>query len=159
MSVLLRSAATLRFVVLEARSVSGLANESEAVLATLPPEEPAALLWRVFNPERLLQIMSVLPDEFIVKNPRIAARLFDERMLVITAGDSMLHRLNEVGTFIWSLLDERMSVKEIVASVETHFRKFERAKNAPEIIEFLDTLEKKGMVLKSKPDTPALLHA
>ena len=103
--------------------------------------------------------MPLSPDDIISKNPKIAARLFDERMLVITAGDSMLHRLDDVGTFIWSLLDERMSVNKIVEAVGEHFRKFDRVKNAPEIIVFLDTLEKKGMVLISKSDNPVLQHA
>jgi hypothetical protein len=96
--------------------------------------------------------MSLSPDDIIIKNTQIAQRLFDERMLVITAKDSMLHRFDEVGTHIWSILDNHLSVKEICESIEENFEGFDSKKNTPEIISFLETLEKKHLVMISKTD-------
>jgi hypothetical protein len=96
--------------------------------------------------------MPLSPDDIIVKNPHIAQRLFEERMLVITAKDSMLHRFNEVGTFIWNLLADKMSINEICLSIQNHFQEFDSAKNISEIIAFLEKLEKKKLVLISKTD-------
>jgi hypothetical protein len=96
--------------------------------------------------------MTISLDDIILKNPQIAQRIFDDRMLVITAKDSMLHRFDEVGTFIWKMLDNKLSVKDICDSIEESFEGFDRKKNTSEILSFLETLEKKNLVLISKTD-------
>jgi hypothetical protein len=96
--------------------------------------------------------MPLSPDDIVLKNPQIAQRLFEERMLVITAKDSMLHRFNEVGTFIWNLLENKLTIIEICKSIEEHFEGFICNKNTAEIISFFETLEKKNLVLISKND-------
>jgi hypothetical protein len=96
--------------------------------------------------------MSIKPDDIIIKNPNIAQRLFEERMLVITAKDSMLHRFNEVGTHIWQILDNNLSVKEICNSIKENFEGFDPIKDYNDIISFLDTLEKKHLIMISKSD-------
>jgi hypothetical protein len=60
-------------------------------------------------------------NDTISRSPRTAQRLFEERMLVITVDDSKLHRLNEVATFIWQLLDVPRTVGEISDLVARHF--------------------------------------
>jgi Coenzyme PQQ synthesis protein D (PqqD) len=95
--------------------------------------------------------MTLSPTDIIIKNPKIAQRLFDERMLVITAKDSMLHRFNEVGTFIWSVLDKPISMQEVCDSVEEHFRGVETSKSSQEILDFIQTLEKKGLIAIQRP--------
>ena len=90
--------------------------------------------------------MSLSENDIITKNPKIAQRLFEERMLVITAKDSMLHRFNEVGTFIWSIIDKPLSIQEICTSLEEHFMGFEIKKSSQEILDFIQALEKKGLV-------------
>jgi hypothetical protein len=96
--------------------------------------------------------MPLSPDDIVVKKNQIAQRLFEERMLVITAKDSMLHRFNEVGTFIWSLLDKKISTKEICLSIQEHFQGADSAKTISEINAFLKDLEKKNLVLISKTE-------
>jgi Coenzyme PQQ synthesis protein D (PqqD) len=90
--------------------------------------------------------MTLSPNDIITKNPKIAQRLFEERMLVITAKDSMLHRFNEVGTFVWGLLDKPLSMAEICGSIEEHFDGFETTKSFREIHDFVHDMEKKGLV-------------
>ena len=90
--------------------------------------------------------MSLSPNDIITKNPKIAQRLFEERMLVITAKDSMLHRFNDVGTFIWSIIYKPLSIQEICNSLEEHFNGFDLKKSSREILDFIQSLEKKGLV-------------
>jgi len=72
--------------------------------------------------------------------------MFEERMLVITARDSMLHRFNEAGTFIWQIIDKPLSTKEICDSLETYFKGFDTKTSLQEILDFIKALEKKGLV-------------
>jgi Coenzyme PQQ synthesis protein D (PqqD) len=90
--------------------------------------------------------MTLSPNDIITKNPKIAQRMFEERMLVITAKDSMLHRFNAVGTHIWSTITTPLSIKEICKSVEEHFEGFDAKKSSQEILDFIQTMEKKGLV-------------
>jgi hypothetical protein len=85
-------------------------------------------------------------NDIITKNPKIAQRLFEERMLVITAKDSMLHRFNEAGTFIWKAIDKPLSIKDICNSLDNNFNGFDVKKSLQEILEFLEALEKKNLV-------------
>jgi hypothetical protein len=85
--------------------------------------------------------------------PNLAQRLFEEEMLVITASDSMLHRLNEVGTYIWGLLEKDRIVSDILLLIEERFEGFDKAINSREILSFLQELEKKGLVSTEKVPT------
>jgi DNA-binding PadR family transcriptional regulator len=58
----------------------------------------------------------------------------------------MLHRFDEVGTFIWSIIDKPLYIKEICDSLEKHFNGFEIKKSLQEILDFIQALEKKGLV-------------
>jgi hypothetical protein len=90
--------------------------------------------------------MKVSPHDSVSRSTRIAQRLFEERMLVITAGDSMLHRFNEVGTFIWQLLEKPQTVNAIRSAVASHFEGFSEKKHSADLYGFLEALEKKGCV-------------
>jgi|GEM_PF-1439825 hypothetical protein len=90
--------------------------------------------------------MVLSPNDIVSRSTRIAQRLFEERMLVITAQDSQLHRFNEVGTFIWQLLEKPMTVDEISKAVGKHFDGFDPKKSLQEISDFLISLEKKKCV-------------
>jgi hypothetical protein len=85
-------------------------------------------------------------NDIITKNPKIAQRMFEQRMLVITAKDSMLHRFNEVGTYIWSIIDKPLSLNEVCVSLENHFNGFALKKSFHEITGFMETMEKKNLI-------------
>lgn len=76
----------------------------------------------------------------------LAERLFEERMLVITARTGTLHRFNEVGTFIWGLLEKPRRVGEIVDAVAAGFEGFDKKEGCGEIGRFLEMLREKGLV-------------
>jgi Coenzyme PQQ synthesis protein D (PqqD) len=90
--------------------------------------------------------MALSPAIIVSRSTRIAQRLFEERMLVISAQDSKLHRFNEVGTFIWQLLEKPATVGAICAAIEEHFDGFDAGKSFQEISDFLVSLEKKKCV-------------
>ena len=88
--------------------------------------------------------MTISTYDTLCRAPDLAGRLFEERMLVITAADSMLHSFNEAGTFIWQILEKPKRTQDIVAALADHFQGFDTKKNNREVIAFLEDLEKKG---------------
>ncbi|MBN1129587.1 MAG: PqqD family protein [Chitinispirillaceae bacterium] len=90
--------------------------------------------------------MTIAPDSVVARAPGLAQRLFEERMLIITSRDSMLHRFNEVGTFIWGLLEKPRHIAEIVEAIAARFDGFDKKKNRAEIVAFLAGLAEKGLV-------------
>ena len=86
------------------------------------------------------------PTAVVARSPRLAGRLFEERMLLITPKDSMLHRLDEVGSFIWQQLEAPQEIGTIIDAVSAHFDGFGKKENAGEIMSFLLELESKGLI-------------
>jgi hypothetical protein len=52
---------------------------------------------------------------YIARSREIAARLLDSEMMIMSARDSTLFNLNELGTMIWQAADGATSLEEIVA--------------------------------------------
>ena len=52
---------------------------------------------------------------YVARSPEIAARLLDGEMMIMSARDSTLFNLNELGTMIWQAADGATSLEEIVA--------------------------------------------
>ncbi len=82
----------------------------------------------------------------IVRADNVAQRLFEERMLVITPRDSMLHRFNEVGTFIWQLLETPKTADEICEAIKTQFDGVDEEKLTDDITVFVEKLLEKKLV-------------
>lgn len=90
--------------------------------------------------------MSIQPGDTVSRHDNLAQRLFEERMLVITAQDSMLHRFNEVGTFIWQLLDQPKTVGEISGALMEHFDGVDEKKLNADVAAFLEELRRKNLI-------------
>ena len=90
--------------------------------------------------------MTIMSDSTVCRAPNLAQRLFEGQMLVISSRDSMLHRFNEVGTFIWGQLENAQTVHALCAAIADHFEGFDSRRNQSEIETFLAGLEKKGLV-------------
>jgi len=82
----------------------------------------------------------------IVRADNVAQRLFEERMLVITPRDSMLHRFNEVGTFIWQLLETPKTADEICEAIKIQFDSVDEKKLTDDITVFIEKLLEKKLV-------------
>ncbi|MBN2038025.1 MAG: PqqD family protein [Chitinispirillaceae bacterium] len=90
--------------------------------------------------------MTIAKDSIVNRAPNLAQRLFEGHMLVISPRDSMLHRFNEVGTFVWQKLEHGAALTEILACIAEQFQGFDVKKNRKEIVAFLEALEKKGLI-------------
>ncbi|MDD5674540.1 MAG: PqqD family protein [Chitinivibrionales bacterium] len=91
--------------------------------------------------------MNITQATVIAHSNRIAARLFEGKMLIVTVDDSQLHRVDEVGTFIWDLLENPLSVTKIINAVAEHFDEFNKENQKNEIISFLEDLLKKKLII------------
>jgi len=56
-------------------------------------------------------------DLYIARSQKVAARSLGGEMMILSAGDSSLFSLNEVGTAIWSAADGRTPLSDIVTRV------------------------------------------
>ena len=54
---------------------------------------------------------------YIARSPRLAARKVDGEMIILSADDSSLYVLNEVGTAIWEAADGKTTLASIVHGV------------------------------------------
>lgn len=90
--------------------------------------------------------MNLSENEKIIRSDNVAQRLFEERMLVITPKDSMLHRFNEVGTFIWQLLETPKSTEEICSAIKDNFEGVDGNQLTDDIDVFIDKLIQKKLV-------------
>ena len=90
--------------------------------------------------------MKILKETKIERVKNVAQRLFEERMLVITPKDSLLHRFNEVGTFIWQILDTPKTVEEIYKKVKEHFEDADDEQVFEDVTDFLSKMEEKKLV-------------
>ena len=55
------------------------------------------------------------------KNPILAWREIDGEIVIVSPGDSVLHELNETGSFIWKQLDGRRQSAEIAAGLAAEY--------------------------------------
>ena len=55
------------------------------------------------------------------KNPALAWREIDGRTVIVSPLDSVLHELNETGSFIWNLLDGMHSAEAIAAQLALEY--------------------------------------
>jgi len=80
----------------------------------------------------------------VSQSSRIAARVVDGKAVVVIIDTQALHTLNEVGTFVWELLEESSrSVSELVDSVEASFE-VERTRAQADLLSFLGQMSELG---------------
>lgn len=79
------------------------------------------------------------------QNPRVAAREVDGQAVVVVLDERALHRLDEVGSRIWSLCDGR-SIAEIAAVVAAEYEVSEE-QALQDAVPFVEELHRVGAVL------------
>ncbi len=90
--------------------------------------------------------MTINKNDTIIRADNVAQRLFEERMLVITPRDSMLHRFNEVGSFIWQVLETPKHLVEICAEIREQFDEVDEEKLTDEVEIFIEKLKDNKLV-------------
>jgi hypothetical protein len=63
------------------------------------------------------------PEPSIVwqKNPELAWREIDDETVIISPNESVMHELNETGSFIWKNIDGRHSAGELAEMVSASY--------------------------------------
>lgn len=90
--------------------------------------------------------INIKPANIIARSQRIAQRLFEGKMLVITPSNSQLHKFNDVGTFIWDLLESPTSLEQICLKIQENYQKFEKDRDFEDLARFLLSLEAKKLI-------------
>lgn len=90
--------------------------------------------------------MNISKKNKIIRSENVAQRLFEEQMLVINPKDSLLHRFNEVGTFIWQILETPKTVEEICEKVKEHFENADEEQVFKDVTGFIIKLDEKKLV-------------
>ena len=57
--------------------------------------------------------MSAPASVFWQKNPALAWREIDDETIIISPNDSVMHELNDTGSFLWKNIDGRKSAAEL----------------------------------------------
>jgi len=57
--------------------------------------------------------MSTPASVFWQKNPALAWREIDEETVIISPNDSVMHELNDTGSFLWKNIDGKKSAAEL----------------------------------------------
>jgi hypothetical protein len=57
--------------------------------------------------------MTSKPSVFWQKNPALAWREIDEATVIISPSDSVMHELNDTGSFLWKNIDGQRSAAEL----------------------------------------------
>jgi hypothetical protein len=86
---------------------------------------------------------------YIARSKEIAARMLDGEMMIMSARDSTLFSLNELGTIIWQAADGATSLEEIVAQKICPEYEVEPAEAFKDAEAFVRELGEHGIMLLS----------
>jgi len=92
-------------------------------------------------------------DRVVSRNKDVAWRIIENEAILISAEDSMLHSLDEVGTRIWELSDGSNTVEQIIDTIFDEYE-VDRETAEKDVIEFVTNLasEKLGLLIVSESD-------
>jgi len=76
-------------------------------------------------------------------------RIIDSKAIIMTIHDSYLHTLNEVGTFIWELLDSKVTVQDIIKRVHDTFEA-DTKKADRDVKSFIEDLLRRKLISPNK---------
>lgn len=82
----------------------------------------------------------------LVQTKKHAQREFEGQMLIVTSSDSRLHRLNNVGTFIWMMLETPTLFSTVIAAIGQNYADFDQNSDSDCVAQFLLLLSKKGLI-------------
>jgi len=86
---------------------------------------------------------------FVVRGEKLAARKVGGEMVILSAEDSSLFVLNEVGTIIWEAADGRTSIQAIADAVCVEYD-VDPVSALTDVTEFVQALAAAGIVSTSE---------
>jgi hypothetical protein len=96
----------------------------------------------------------MLTDLFIAREARLAARRVAGEMVILSADDSSLYVLNELGTLLWEAADGRTPLRQIVDRVVCAEFEVDAATGLQDAESFLQQLAGYGILRVSSTPIP-----
>jgi hypothetical protein len=91
-------------------------------------------------------------NTIVTRNKDVAWRIIEGEAILISAEDSMLHSLDEVGTRIWELADGSNTIKDIAQRIFDEYEiDLETAQN--DVVEFVANLASEKLNLLVTAET------
>jgi len=89
--------------------------------------------------------MDTLVDKYVVKSGDVKHRELESESVLLNLDNGNYYTLNETGTFFWSLIDGKSSVKQLIDKV---LEKFDVDKEGAlkDISDLVSSLKKEGLV-------------
>lgn len=88
-----------------------------------------------------------MPDDTLCvkRNPQVAWRELDGKVMLVTPADTVLHLLNDVGSFLWKQIDAPRTAAELAAAVFAEFQ-VDQDTARRDVHEFLNEILDKHML-------------
>jgi hypothetical protein len=87
---------------------------------------------------------------------KMAARVIDGRVMMLTIADSRLHRLNATGTRVWQGIEAGKTVTEIIDTLCGEFA-VDRERASADVTALLTELVARGIVAPATEESPEAL--
>ncbi len=88
-------------------------------------------------------------DQIVCKDRQTASRILAGEAIVLTPMNGKIYNLNETGSRIWAWLDDKPTVGELAARLQSEFKVDEKQARA-DTIAFLEELAARGMIALSE---------
>jgi hypothetical protein len=89
------------------------------------------------------------PSGIWQKNPALAWREMEDETVIISPADSVMHELNDTGSFLWKNIDGRRSSAELAALLTENFEVSQDIANA-DTKTLLEELASRKLVIPAK---------
>ena len=79
------------------------------------------------------------------RSGQLMSRVMEDGTVIVSPDDGQLTVVNDVGSFVWELIDGQHSVTTIIQMVITHFQVSHDQAHS-DVLAFLETLEERGLI-------------
>jgi coenzyme PQQ synthesis protein D (PqqD) len=84
-------------------------------------------------------------DRILSRNPNAAFRVYEGQATVVLPDQAEVNVLNEIGSLVWSQIDGRRTLRDIVAAVRENYE-VEPDEAQKDVLEFIASLQAHRMV-------------
>jgi hypothetical protein len=94
--------------------------------------------------------MSVATSGIWQKNPALAWREIDEETVIISPGESVMHELNDTGSFVWRNIDGRRNAEDLAALLVEQYD-VTRETALADTLSLLEELSSRKLLISMEP--------
>jgi hypothetical protein len=94
--------------------------------------------------------MSVATSGIWQKNPALAWREIDEETVIISPGESVMHELNDTGSFVWRNIDGRRNAEDLAALLAEQYD-VTRETALADTLSLLEELSSRKLLISMEP--------